>query len=86
MQFSGYYTRTPENWPVIGPLEQHPDLYTIAALSGYGTMTTCAAGELLAQWMMDEPRPDYAGHFHPGRYENPVIMAEISSIKSDDQL
>ena len=86
VQFSGYYSRTAENWPVIGPLQEHTGLYTVAALSGYGTMTACAAGELVAQWMMGEPLPDYARHFHPDRYRDSGIMAEIEAIESDGQL
>lgn len=86
VQYSGYYSRTPENWPVIGPLPQHEGLYTIAALSGYGTMTACAAGELLAAWMNESNLPSYARHFHPDRRDDPEILAEIESSTNDGQL
>jgi glycine/D-amino acid oxidase-like deaminating enzyme len=86
VQYSGYYTRTPENWPVIGPLKEHTGLYTVAALSGYGTMAACAAGELVANWMMGESLPDYARHFARDRYDDPGIVAEINAIESDGQL
>ena len=86
VQFSGYYTRTPENWPIIGPLLEHEGLYTVAALSGYGTMAACAAGELVAKYMAGEALPGYAGHFHPNRYDDPEIMAQIDAIESDGQL
>ena len=85
VQYSGYYTRTRENWPLIGPLEVD-GLYAVTALSGYGTMCACAAGELCADWMMDGALPNYAGHFHPDRRSDPTILAEIDSLESDGQL
>ena len=85
-QISGYYSRTPENWPVVGPIKSHPGLYTVAALSGFGTMMASATGELIAQWMLGEPLPGYANHFHPDRYSNEEIVAEIQAIESDGQL
>ncbi|MCZ6831689.1 MAG: FAD-binding oxidoreductase [Gammaproteobacteria bacterium] len=85
-QFSGYYTRTRENWPLIGPLEK-PGLFAAAALSGYGTMAACAAGELCADHMLGAATlPAYARNFHPERYHDQEIMAEISTLSSDGQL
>jgi glycine/D-amino acid oxidase-like deaminating enzyme len=85
IQFSGYYTRTPENLPLIGPLELD-GLFTVSALSGYGTMAACSAGELCADWMMDGELPGYAPYFHPDRYGDPVLMAEINRVGADGQL
>ena len=85
VQFSGYYTRTEENLPLIGPLEI-PGLYTVAGLSGFGTMTGCAAGELCALHMEHEDLPSYARHFHPDRYTDAEIMHEINASNSDGQL
>jgi glycine/D-amino acid oxidase-like deaminating enzyme len=85
VQMAGYYSRTPENWPLIGPLEVEGS-FAVAALSGFGTMAACAAGELCAAWMTDAPLPGYARNFHPNRYSDPGIMTEISKIESDGQL
>jgi len=85
VQFSGYYTRTPENLPLIGPLKL-PGLFTVSALSGYGTMAACSAGELCADWMMESELPEYARYFHPDRYADADLMAEINQIGSDGQL
>lgn len=85
VQFSGYYTRTPDNLPLIGPLELN-GLFTVAALSGYGTMAACSAGELCADWIMDGGLPDYARYFHPDRYSDAELMAEIGKVESDGQL
>ncbi len=85
VQYSGYYTRTRENWPLIGPL-RHEGLYVVAALSGYGTMCACAAGELCADWMSGGEPAEYARYFHPDRYNDPAILAEIDGQESDGQL
>ena len=85
VQFSGYYTRTPENLPLIGPL-QSEGLYTVSALSGYGTMSACAAGELCTDWMMGGNLPDYAAYFSPDRYDDTALMAEIHQVGNDGQL
>ncbi len=85
VQYSGYYTRTQENWPLIGPL-RHEGLYAVAALSGYGTMCACAAGELCADWMSGGEPAAYARYFHPDRYNDPAILAEIDGQESDGQL
>jgi glycine/D-amino acid oxidase-like deaminating enzyme len=85
VQMAGYYSRTPENWPLIGPLGTE-GAFTVSALSGFGTMAACGAGELCAAWMTAAAVPAYAGHFHPNRYRDPDIMAEISQIQSDGQL
>lgn len=85
IQFSGYYTRTPENLPLIGPLEID-GLFTVSALAGYGTMTACSAGELCADWMVGDKLPGYARYFHPDRYRDGALMDEINSIPSDGQL
>ncbi|MCP4048754.1 MAG: FAD-binding oxidoreductase [Gammaproteobacteria bacterium] len=85
VQFSGYYTRTAENLPLIGPLDKE-GLFTVSALSGYGTMAACSAGELCADWMMGGELPGYAHYFHPDRYGDDQLMAEIHRIGSDGQL
>lgn len=83
--YAGYYSRTNENWPLIGPLGP-AGLFTVAALSGFGTMVACAAGELLAAWMTDGELPDYAGQFSPARYDDPDQVAAMRSLVADGQL
>ncbi|MCP4411414.1 MAG: FAD-binding oxidoreductase [Gammaproteobacteria bacterium] len=85
VHFSGYYTRTKENWPIIGPLEVD-GLYAVGALSGYGTMSACAAGELCANFINQTSVPDYARYFHPKRYDDETIRVEIDTLSSDGQL
>ena len=83
--YAGYYTRTPENWPLIGPLGAE-GVFTVAALSGFGTMVACGAGELLAAWMTGGERPAYARQFSPARYECPDQVSAMRSFAADGQL
>jgi sarcosine oxidase subunit beta len=66
----GYYTKTKENRPLIGPLPV-PGAFVIGALSGFGIMASAGAGELLAAHMTDSPLPDYAHWFQIDRYQDP---------------
>ncbi len=86
IQYAGYYTRTKENWPLIGPTKDS-NVFVIGALSGFGTMTACAAGQLCVQYILNKNElPDYAPYFHPNRYQNSAILREIRKNKNDGQL
>jgi glycine/D-amino acid oxidase-like deaminating enzyme len=71
----GYYCKTPENRPLIGPLPV-AGAYVIGALTGYGLMASQAAGDLVAAHILDERLPDYAEAFQLSRYADPVYQAE----------
>ena len=47
MTDGGYYSKAPDNIPLIG--QSGPGLYTCVGLSGYGIMASCAAGDLAAK-------------------------------------
>lgn len=66
--YGGYYTRTEDNWPLIGPMG--PDgTFMATALSGHGTMGACATGELAAAWIAGAVLPDYARAFSLERFQ-----------------
>jgi len=65
----GYYCKTRENRPLIGPLPVN-GAYVIGALSGYGIMASMAAGELLAAHITGAALPDYAPAFLLSRYDD----------------
>jgi glycine/D-amino acid oxidase-like deaminating enzyme len=75
--YGGYYTMTDENLPLIGPLATD-GAFVIAALSGFGTMAACAAGECCAQWIDGMPRPDYARRLSLQRYDDKAFMREVA--------
>jgi glycine/D-amino acid oxidase-like deaminating enzyme len=74
----GYYTRTPENRPLIGPLPVR-GAYVLGALSGFGLMAACAAGELLAAHVAGAALPDYAPAFSPGRHDDPAYRTRVAA-------
>jgi glycine/D-amino acid oxidase-like deaminating enzyme len=81
----GYYTKTPENRPLIGKLPVE-GVFVIGALSGYGLMAACAAGELLADQVTGGDLPSYAEMFSPERYENPAYRAMLEAWGATGQL
>jgi glycine/D-amino acid oxidase-like deaminating enzyme len=86
IEYAGYYTRTKENWPLIGQTEID-NVFVVGALAGYGTMSACAAGKLCANYILGENElPSYAKYFHPSRYKNEAIQREMSELDSDGQL
>jgi sarcosine oxidase, subunit beta len=73
----GYYCKTEENRPLIGPLPV-AGAYVIGALSGFGQMACQAAGELLAAHVTGSDLPAYAPAFLLKRYEDPEYQALIA--------
>ena len=81
----GYYTKTRENRPLIGPLPVE-GAYVIGALSGFGVMAACAAGELLAAHLTGAPLPRYAPAFLLTRYQDPAYRRLLDSWDESGQL
>ena len=79
--YGGYYTMTEENWPLIGPMATD-GAFMVAALSGFGSMSACAAGKLCATWMTTNKLPDYATALSTARYDNEVLMQELRNAAS----
>ena len=82
---AGYYTKTAENLPLIGPLPVE-GAYIIGALSGFGIMAACAAGELLAAHIVGAALPPYAKAFHPARYTASHLYPTLPAWTSTWQL
>lgn len=79
--YGGYYTMTPENWPLIGPAGPEGS-YVVGALSGFGSMSACAAGRLCATWICGGNLPDYATDLSLARYHDAALMDELHNAKS----
>ncbi|MFO7680840.1 MAG: FAD-dependent oxidoreductase [Chloroflexota bacterium] len=79
----GYYTKTPENRPLIGPLPV-AGAYVIGALSGHGVMAALAAGELLATHVTGGALPAYAPAFALSRYDDPAYQALLANWDAED--
>ena len=81
----GYYLKTQENRPLIGPLPVK-GAYIIGALSGFGVMAACAAGELLAAHVTGAALPGYAPAFLLSRYQDPAYRALLQNWGDTQQL
>ncbi len=81
VHYGGYYTMTNENWPLIGPLNTD-GAFVLGALSGFGTMAACAAGELCAGSIAGGSLPAYAEKLGLGRYGDKPLMATLNAAAS----
>jgi glycine/D-amino acid oxidase-like deaminating enzyme len=81
----GYYGKTEENRPLIGPTPV-AGAYLMGAFSGYGIMTACAAGELLAAHVTAAELPAYAPAFMLNRYQAPDYLAQFADVDSAGQI
>ena len=77
--YGGYYTMTPENWPLIGPM-QTAGAFVAGALSGFGSMAACATGALCAAWVTGAELPAYAQSLSLARYADAGLMAQLSGL------
>ena len=81
----GYYAKTEENRPLIGPLPVE-GAYMTGAFSGFGIMAACAAGELLAAHITGADLPDYADAFRLERYQDPAYLQGFSGLDGGGQI
>ena len=81
----GYYTKTKDNRPIIGKLPIQ-GTYVIGALSGFGIMSACAAGELLAAYVVADRLPIYAPAFSLERFSDPAYLKLLTDWETTWQL
>ena len=81
----GYYTKTEENRPLIGPTGVR-GAYVNAAFSGYGLMAAPAAAELVAAHILGHTLPQHAAAFTLDRYQRPEYQAQLAAWGSTGQL
>ena len=81
----GYYVRTRENRPLIGPAGPE-GAFVSCAYSGFGVMASAAGGELVASHIMEAPLPRYAPAFLPSRYQDPRYSAALDTWGDGGQL
>ena len=81
----GYYTKTAENRPLIGPTEVE-GFYLCGAFSGFGIMMAMGAAELVAAHVRGADLPAYARHFELARYDDPLYMDSMAEIGAAGQL
>lgn len=81
----GYYTKTFDNRFLCGPLPIE-GAYVLGALSGYGLMAACGAGELVAAHIHRSSLPNYASAFDLQRFDDPEYLKRVAPWGSYGQL
>jgi len=81
----GYYTKTRENRPLVGPLPVG-GAFVIGAVSGYGIMSACGVGELLAQHVTGAALPNYAPALLLSRYQDADYLKALESLEDSGEL
>lgn len=81
----GYYTRTPENRPLIGPLAVD-GAYIDGGFGGFGMMVSCGASDLLAKHIVGAELPNYAPAFLLSRYDDPNYQEMLKQWGASGQI
>lgn len=81
----GYYTRTPENRPLIGPTSVE-GAYLFCGIGGFGMQVSCGAAELLAAHITGSELPHYAPAFLLSRYEDPEYQKLVEQWGASGQI
>jgi glycine/D-amino acid oxidase-like deaminating enzyme len=81
----GYYTKTRENRPLVGPMGVD-GAYLTGAVSGYGIMSACGVGELLAAHVTSTKLPSYAKAFELSRYDDTDYVKSLEDWDAAGQL
>jgi glycine/D-amino acid oxidase-like deaminating enzyme len=81
----GYYTRTPDNLPLIGPTPIG-GYFLMAAFSGFGVMGSPAAGESLAWSVLGQPDSEALDPFRLDRFESPGYLERLRSTRETGEL
>jgi sarcosine oxidase, subunit beta len=74
----GYYCKTPDNRPLVGPTRA-AGVFLLGALSGFGVMASQAAAELVVAHFLEQPLPGYAAAFLPGRFDDPAYRRGLAA-------
>lgn len=77
----GYYTKTPENRPLLGPSGVE-GVHLLAGLSGFGVMVAAAAADLVARHITGSDIPEYSDAFLLSRYDDPGYAAKVEDAAS----
>ncbi len=81
----GFYTKTRENRPLVGPMGVE-GAFVIGAVSGYGIMSACGTGDLLAAHVAGLKLPPYAAGLELSRYDDPEYQKKLETWEDSGQL
>jgi glycine/D-amino acid oxidase-like deaminating enzyme len=81
----GYYTKTVENRPLIGPAGP-AGFYLACGYSGFGVMVAAGGADLVGSHITNGLLPSYADDFLLARYDNPDYLDSIRGNIESGQL
>ena len=81
----GYYTKTEENRPLLGPAGP-AGFHLLAGFSGFGVMVAAGAGDLVSRHIVGDELPEYSDAFLLSRYQDPGYVTSIAGLTSSGQL
>jgi glycine/D-amino acid oxidase-like deaminating enzyme len=81
----GYYTKTVENRPLIGPAGPG-GFHLVVGYSGFGVMVASGAGDLLARHVTGADLPDYSDAFLLDRYQDPEYVRSVGAGTASGQI
>jgi glycine/D-amino acid oxidase-like deaminating enzyme len=81
----GFYTKSGDNRPIVGPTSVK-GLFLTGALSGYGIMSACGVGELISLHISGGELPVYSNAFMLNRFSDPAHLAWMKSVTDSGQL
>lgn len=89
---AGYYVKTPENRPFIGPAwSDEKRVFLASCFSGFGIMTAPAAGQLLASHVLNSignginyALDDYTTEFLPSRYLDDDYLEKVAKLAGNN--
>jgi glycine/D-amino acid oxidase-like deaminating enzyme len=81
----GYYTKTVENRPLIGPAGPR-GFHVAAGYSGFGVMVAAGAADLLGRHITGADLPDYAAAFLLDRYRDPDYLRSLEAGTASGQI
>lgn len=81
----GFYTKSRDNRPIVGPASVK-GLFLTGALSGYGIMSACGVGELISLHISGGNLPKYSSAFLLDRFNDPAHLAWMESVTDSGQL
>ena len=81
----GYYSKTPENRPLVGPAGPE-GFHLMAAMSGFGVMVSAGTADLAARHIVGAELPEYSSAFLLSRYDDPDYLSKIKALADTGQL
>lgn len=74
--WAGFYEITPDDNPILGPVEEVDGLYVAAGFSGHGFMQGPAIGMCIASLLAGEKPPVDISSFRPSRFREGLLARE----------